>query len=172
MGNLRSRWIILFLSTVLILIVAMALPAGAVKPTDPEKAQNLSWYAVTGGSSNNVTATPIPGHVMLNTPSGEVTMILNGEITLLPSTTYGVWIRQFTGYTGDYLTSYLPLWYYKLGTFTTDANGVGSFHFNISASDLAPDTRNIQIAINPSLFDTYVGSTVAATVKYTSITSG
>jgi len=156
----------------LILVLAVAAPALAVKPADPYKAQMIDWYTVTGGSSDNVTDVLVPGHVNLNTPSGAVTMVINGVITLDPNTTYAVWIRQFTGFTGDFINSYAPLGYYTLGYFTTDAYGHGAFHYNIANSDLPAATRNIQLAVNTGTEpapSTAYGVTVAATMKYTII---
>jgi len=150
----------------LVLVMAFAVPASAVKPADPTKAQNIDWHTVTGGDSDNVTSVLVPGHVMLNTPAGAVTMVINGVITLEPTTTYVVWIRQFTGYTGDFINSYLPLDYYALGSFVTDEYGAGEFHFNIASANLTSSTRNIQVAINTG---PGIGATVAATTKYTSI---
>jgi hypothetical protein len=134
--------------------------------------QNVGWYTVTGGSSDNVTSTSIPGHVNLNTPNGSVALIVNGEITLAPSTTYDVWVRNLDangGYTGSYLSNYPPLGYYKLATFTTDSHGNGSFHLNLRAADLPAGAYPIQVAVNTH--DT-IGVTVAATVKYTNVTVG
>jgi len=161
------RWI--SFGVVLGLLLVMSIPAGAVKPADAERAQKITWYAVSGGSSDYVLlGSPIPGHVNLNTPSGDVTMVINGVITLAPNTTYAVWIREFTGYTGDWVYSYPPLKYYALGYFTTDGDGNGSFHFNIREGDLTPDTRDIQLAINTT---PVIGATVAATEKYTVVTN-
>ena len=173
MNRTRSRWTVLTLGLVFLLLLAMAVPAGAARPLSPDKAQNLTWHEVTLGSSDNVVLdSRVPGHVNINTPNGRVTMIINGQITLTPYTTYGVWIREFTGYTGPYLLFYAPLNYYKLATFTTDAYGRGSFHFNIRERDLTDGTRNIQVAINTSAYPTDFGVTVAATVKFTSIKTG
>ena len=173
MNRTRSRWTVLTLGLVFLLLLAMAVPAAAVKPVSPDKAQKLTWHAVTFGSSDYVDmASRVPGHVNINTPNGRVTMIINGQINLTPYTTYGVWIREFTGYTGPYLTSYPLLNYYKLATFTTDAYGRGSFHFNIRERDLTDATRNIQVAVNTSAYDADFGFTVAATVKFTSIKTG
>ena len=168
----RPRRMILTLGLVFLLLLALAVPAAAVKPADPGGLQRLTWYTVIGGSSDNVTAVRVPGHVTINTPSGRVAVVINGQITLLPNTPYGVWVRELTGYTGDSLTSYAPLHYYKLVTFTTNVRGQGSFHINIARADLPDGLRNIQIAINPSPIDTHVGETVAATVKFTPVQSG
>ncbi|OFW53301.1 MAG: hypothetical protein A2V75_02895 [Actinobacteria bacterium RBG_16_70_17] len=172
MKKLRLHRTALTVGLVSLLLLAMAVPAAAVKPVDPGKLQRLTWYAVPSGNSDVVSTDELPGHVSINTPAGEVTMIINGRITLDPNTTYGVWVRELTGYTGDYLTSYAPLSYYKLTTFTTNVRGQGSFHINIARGDLPDGTRDIQIAINPSLDDAYVGSTVAATVKFTPVRTG
>jgi hypothetical protein len=173
MNRMRSRWTVLTLGLVFLLLLAMAVPAAAVKPVSPDKAQKLTWHTVTAGSSDNVVLdSRMPGHVNINTPNGRVTMIVNGQITLMPYTTYGVWIREFTGYTGPYLTSYPPLNYYKLATFTTNAHGRGSFHLNLRERDLTDGLRNIQVAINTSAYPTDFGITVAATVKFTPIRTG
>ena len=151
----------------LILVLALAAPALAVKPANPGKAQKIDWHPVTGGSSDNVVLESfVPGHVNLNTPEGAVTMVINGVITLDSSTTYSVWIRQFMGYTGESLFVYAPLNYVALGYFTTDAYGHASFHYNIASDDLTGMTRDIQLAINTTPL---IGQTVAATVKYTVI---
>ena len=61
----------------------------------------------------------------------------------------------------------------RLAYFTTDADGNGSFHFDISSGDLTAGTRNIQVALNvgtsTSLIEneSTIGTTVAATEKYT-----
>ena len=158
---------------VLILVLALAASALAVKPANSEKAQKIDWHPVTGGDSDNVVLDAfVPGHVNLNTPSGAVTMVINGVITLEPSTTYAVWVRQFTGYTGDAVNSYLPLDYFTLGYFTTDEYGYGSFHYNIASGDLPAEIRQIQLAVNTGTLpapSTIYGVTVAATVKYTLI---
>jgi hypothetical protein len=169
----HPRWMIFTLGLVFLLLLVLAVPAGAVKPVDPGGLQRLTWHSVTDGSSDNVTDTLVPGHVTINTPAGRVAMVINGRITLLPNTTYGVWVRELTGYTGDYLASYTPLHYYKLVTFTTNVRGQGSFHINIARADLLPDgTRNIQIAINPSPSDASIDVTVAATIRFTSVRTG
>jgi len=153
----------------IVLVMAFAVPAFAVKPLDQVKAQNIPWYQC-GGNSDVYGPGVVPGNVMLNTPSGAVTMILDGEITLAPSTTYTVWVRQFTGYTGDFFNSYSPLGYFSLGQFTTDEAGVGSFHYNIRDEYLPAAVRNIQVAVNAGTEaapSTGYGSTVACTAMYT-----
>jgi hypothetical protein len=150
-------------------LVLSATPASGVKPAEPEKAQTIDWFEVGRGQSNDLLLDkPIDGHANLNTPNGAVTMVINGQIVLDPDTTYVVWIREFSEYLGDYVNIYPPLAYCALGYFTTNTEGVGSFHFNIADQDLAPDTRNIQLAVNtlPSV-GLPNGWTVAATVKYT-----
>lgn len=159
----RRLWMVLALSLVLLLVMASA--AFAATPTTAAKAQTLKWYTVSGGSSDNLTSVLVPGHVNLNTPNGYVTMIINGVITLQPNTKYAVWVREFTGYTGPYIDLYLPLGYYALGSFTTNAYGVGHFHFNIARSQLPRATRNIQIAVNSP------AGTVAATKKFAIVTN-
>lgn len=173
MKQLSPRRAALTLGLVFLLLLALAVPAAAVKPADPAKLQRLSWYEVAGGSSDNVlTGSPVRGHVTINTPAGRLAMILNGRIVLAPNSTYGLWVRELTGYTGDCLVSYPPLHYCKLATFTTNGQGIGKFHLNLGRADLADATRNIQIAINTSAGDADIGSTVAATVKYTPVTTG
>jgi len=154
----------------LIVVMASAVPALAAKKAVDEKAQKVDWYTVTGGNSDNVTDELVPGHVNLNTPNGAVTMVINGVITLEADTEYVVWVRQLTGYTGAYINSYVPLGYYALGSFTTDEFGCGKFHFNIASSDLAPGTRDIQVAVNVDN-NTTNGTTVAATEIYTEVTN-
>jgi hypothetical protein len=154
----------------LIVVLAFAAPAFAVKPVNETQAQKIDWYTVGSFSSDYVTGVQVPGHVNLNTPDGAVTMVINGVITLDPNTQYVVWIREFSGYTGDFINSYTPLGYYALGSFTTDMYGEGAFHFNIASSDLTASTRNIQVAVNTSPVSGN-GVTVAATPKYAVVTN-
>ena len=89
------------------------------------------------------------GQVTLVDPMGNVSLIIQGNVRdLTPSTTYGVWVRDLTGYTGDYLNSMPRLGYFKLTTFTTNAKGHGNFHINIGKDDLPDGTYDIQVAIN------------------------
>ena len=75
--------------------------------------------------------------------------------------------------TGPSLTSYAPLGYFKLGTFSTNSQGNGSFHFNIQRSDLPAGTYNLQTAINDAgTIDDHIGATVVATQKYTNVNVG
>lgn len=167
---MKKALAVLVLATVI--VAALAVPAFAVKPADQVKAQNIPWFQCAGGSSDNVlSTTSVPGNVMLNTPSGSVTMIIDGSITLDPNATYTVWVRQFTGYTGDYFNAYTPLDYYALGQFTTDSTGSGQFHYNIREGELPAATRYIQVAVNAGTqaFPGGYGSTVACTAKYTII---
>ena len=168
----RPRWTILTLGLVFVLLLALATPAAAGRPVDPASLQRLNWYTVIDGSSDNVTDVRMPGHVTINTPNGRVAMVINGQITLLPNTTYWVWVRELTGYTGNRLAEYAPLNYYKLATFTTNVRGQGSFHINVARADLANATRNIQIAVNSAPSAAEIGTTVAATVKFTPVQSG
>ena len=90
---------------------------------------------------------------------------MNGSANLAPSTTYDVWVRDLDpGYTGSSLNSYLPLGYFDLGTFTTDALGAGSFHLGFQYR--CPRARHLrfQVAINGD-DGTQNGCTVQATVN-------
>ena len=142
-----------------------ALSAGSTK---------APFYTVDNGTSDDVTNTLAGGSVMYNAPSGDVALIINGNVKgLQPNFNYAVWVRDLTGYTGPSLTSYAPLGYFKLGTFSTDAQGNGSFHFNIQRSDLPAGTYNLQTAINPAGdSDAYIGQTVVATQQYTNVDVG
>lgn len=141
-------------------IVGIAFAAGA---------QKVDIYHVTGGSSDNVVLSqPYNGHITVVSPKGTNNLVLNGVINgLAPNTTYYVWVRDLTGYTGDYLYRYLPLGYYKLTAFVTDEYGHGDYHYHIAGSDLPAGTYNLQVAINnESSGPENIGYTVAATEKY------
>jgi hypothetical protein len=157
-------------------VLAAIMVAGAVVAVSAfgGGSQKAPFYTVTGGSSDNVTATEAGGFVVFNAPSGDVAVVINGTVKGLQSNfTYAVWVRALPGYTGPSLTSYPPLNYFKLGTFTTNEQGNGSFHFNILASDLPAGTYGLQAAINDAgPNDAYIGSTVIATQKYTVVTVG
>lgn len=147
-------------------IAPMAMSAGATK---------APFYEVPSGTSDIVSTTEAGGSVEFNAPSGNVALIINGNVkALAPNSAYAVWVRDLTGYTGPSLTSVSSGWtYYKLGTFTTNGQGHGSFHFNILKSELPAGTYNLQVAINPAgPDDAYIGSTVVATKKYTVVTVG
>jgi hypothetical protein len=153
------------------LVAAAAVLAPAAMSAGATKAP---FYTVTGGSSDNVTTTEAGGSVNFNAPSGNVALIINGNVkALAPNFEYAVWVRALPGYTGDSLTEYAPLMYFKLGTFTTNGQGHGSFHFNILASELPAGTYDLQVAINDAgPNDAHIGSTVIATKKSTVVTVG
>lgn len=150
-----------------LVFVFMFTLVGSVSAKKWVNSQKADIYRVGGGSSNNVlTDQPYDDHITLVDPMGKHDMLLHGVIKgLLPNTTYYVWMRNLTGYTGDYLYSYVPLGYYKLAMFTTDEEGNGNFHHKILDEDLPDGTYQIQVAINyeggggaPN-----IGVTVAAT---------
>lgn len=146
----------------------MAVPAFSAGST------TAPFYTVNNGTSDQVTQTPAGGSVMFNAPSGKVALIIDGNVSgLQPNSNYAVWVRDLTGYTGPALTSYTPLGYFKLGTFSTDPLGNGTFHFNLQRSDLPSGTYNLQTAINPAGdSNDYIGQTVIATQQYTNVTVG
>jgi hypothetical protein len=140
-------------------------------------ALQIPFYPISGGSSDNVlTEEPTQGKVMINTPDGNVTLILSGTLKgLLANHFYTVWVRNLdAAYSGESFNSYLPLGYYLLGYFTTNENGMGNFHLNILAANLPSDGYEIQVAINdvPELFPLAIGSTVIATPRFIAITTG
>ena len=139
--------------TYTVTVTVAANPAAA-------KAMKLNWYQATVGS---LPTTLVPGHVNVNTPAGSVTLILNGVITLTPSTEYVLWASGLTGYTGTSLATD-PTLGLALGTFTTDAKGAGAFHFNIRTKNLPAGTLTVQLAVT-----TYPipGTEVAATHPFT-----
>jgi len=128
--------------------------------------QKTTLYNVSGGSSDNVIyGQPYDGHVIIVNPKGKNDLIINGVIRGLdPDSEYFVWVRNLTGYTGDYLFIYAPLGYFKLTSFMTNIEGKGSFNYKIQDSDLPDGTYNIQVAINTEVGSTdQIGKTVAAT---------
>jgi hypothetical protein len=151
--------LLLAAAAVLALVAVMAVPAFGAGAT------KAPFYTVDNGTSDQVTSTLAGGSVTFNAPSGAVALIINGDVKgLQPNFSYAVWVRDLGGYSGPALTSYAPLGYFKLGTFTTNPQGNGSFHFNIQRSDLPAGTYNLQAAINPAGdSDSYVGQTVVAT---------
>ena len=166
----------LIVSALLCLLLAciIATPVLAAAKTG---AIQVPFYPVSGGSSDNVlTNQPAQGKVMINTPDGNITLILNGSVKGLEADHfYTVWVRNLdAAYTGESFNSYLPLGYYLLGYFTTNENGMGNFHLNILAADLPSDGYEVQVAINdvPELFPLAIGSTVIATPKFTTVTTG
>jgi hypothetical protein len=149
------------------LVALIAVPAFAGSTKAP-------FYTVTNGTSDEVTNTLAGGSVMFNAPSGNVALIVNGDVKgLQPNFEYAAWVRDLTGYTGPSLTPTPGLGYFKLGTFTTNSQGNGSFHFNILRSELPAGTYNLQAAVNPAgPDDSYIGQTVVATQKYTVVDVG
>lgn len=131
--------------------------------------QKVDIYHVGGGSSDNVLLIdPYQGHVSVVDPMGANDVILHGVINgLEPLTTYYVWVRNLTGYTGDYLYNYPPLGYFKLTSFMTDEYGHGDYQYHIGDNDLPDGTYSLQVAIN---YGDPVGYTVAATEKYLTVT--
>jgi hypothetical protein len=172
MQKLRPRWMILTLGLVFVLLLALAVPAAAVRPPDSWRLQRLTWHKVANWNSDSVLPDPVPGRGTINTPRGTVAMVINGHVKLQPNTTYGVWVRELTGYTGTSLASAPTAYYYRLATFTTNIRGWGAFHIHIARTLLPNDLRNIQIAINTSLNPGDVGGTVAATVRFTPVRTG
>jgi hypothetical protein len=149
-------------------VAVVAVPAFAGSSTAP-------FYTVTGGSSDNVTNTLGGGSVMFNAPSGNVALIINGNVKgLQPNFEYAAWVRDIaSSYTGPSLFVYAPNGYVKLGTFSTNSQGNGSFHFNIQRSDLPAGTYNLQAAINDAgTTDDHIGATVVATQMYTTVNVG
>jgi hypothetical protein len=148
-------------------LAALVAPAFAGSTKAP-------FYTVTNGTSDQVTSTLAGGSVMYNAPSGNVALIINGDVKgLQPNFNYAVWVRDLTGYTGPALTTYAPLGYFKLGTFSTDSQGNGSFHYNLLRSDLPAGTYNLQTAINDAgTSDAWIGNTLVATQKYTTVGVG
>ena len=139
---------LLFITLVLLALLALGVPAAAGGKW--VTAQKAPFYQVHGCSSNVVSDDLAGGQVVLVDPMGNVSMVVQGNVKgLLPNSGYDMWIRDLTGYTGDYISVYLPLGYYKLVTFTTDDEGNGSFHVNLRADELPDGTYGIQVAINP-----------------------
>ena len=151
----KLSFVAIAILTLLVLVVPAA--AGGKWVT----AQKAPFYKVYGCSSNYVSSELAGGQVVLVDPMGNVSLIVQGNVKgLAPDAGYDVWVRNLTGYTGSYLAVYLPLGYYKLDTFTTDAEGNGSFHLNLRAADLPDGTYEVQVAINPAGVQ---GCTVVAT---------
>lgn len=123
-------------------------------------AQKAPFYWVNG-SSNDPTSDLAGGHVVIVDPMGSVSLVVQGNVKGLNlNFGYDMWMRNLTGYTGPSLYSVPSLGYFKLGTFMTDGEGNGSFHFNLRADDLPEGTYEIQVAINEA--DNH-SSTVIAT---------
>ncbi len=153
------------MSAVVLATLMCAPTALAGKYVTPQQA---SWYYVSGGSSDNVTTDQAYGHAQIVDPMGNAALIVNGVVQLAPNTGYAVWLRDLNpGYSGDSITSYAPLGYYKLTWFMTDGDGYGSFQVKIFSDVLLGGTYNLQVAINadPGTVPTYIGTTVIATDK-------
>lgn len=148
---------------VVLLLIGMISIAASGKMVNNQK---INLFHVSGGTSDNVQYDqPFEGHVIIVDPMGSNDVILNGVIKgLSPNMEYFVWVRNLTGYTGDYLYSYPSLGYYKLTSFMTNVKGKGSFHIHINDSDLPDETYEIQVAINDETgTNDEIGVTVAAT---------
>jgi len=114
-------------------------------------AQRAPLYPVGGGTSDDVTTEePSQGRVVINNPKGDVTLIIQGNVTgLTAGQSYDVWVRDLTRYTGPSTKSNSALGYYLLDTFTANRQGKGHFHLNILAADLPAGSYTLQVAINP-----------------------
>jgi hypothetical protein len=142
-----KKAIIFIVIAALVLTITPALIFAGGKWVDSQKAP---FYKVYGGSSNVVSDDLAGGQVTLVDPMGNVSMVIQGNVRGLdPLAMYDVWVRDLTGYTGTYITKYEPLGYFKLATITTDAEGNGSFHFNLRTDELPDGEYNIQVALNP-----------------------
>jgi len=143
---MRKRIVIVLAVLALLAVIGVPAAAGG-KWVDAQKAP---FYIVYGCSSNVVSSDLAGGQVVLVDPMGNVSLVVQGNVKGLASNAgYDAWVRNLTGYTGPYLAVYPPLGYYKLATFTTDAEGNGSFHLNLRADELPDGTYQIQVAINP-----------------------
>ena len=104
-----------------------------------------------GGESDVVSDDLAGGQVTLVDPMGDVSMVIQGNVRgLVPLAEYDVWVRDLTGYTGTSLDSAPSKGYFKLAIITTNAEGNGSFHFNLRTDELLVRDYEIQVAINPS----------------------
>lgn len=129
---------------------------GTSEDENESGAFRLQFYTVTGASSDNVTDEEVDGTVKVVAPSGDVGLIIQGNIQsgLVADgdedavQEFEVWVRNLTGYTGPFEKQYAPLGYFMLDTFTTNGQGHGSFHINIPAEYLSADSYDIQVAIN------------------------
>lgn len=154
---------------IFIIIAALILtitPALIYAEKGNVSSQKANLYHVSEGTSDNVLYDqPYGGHVIIVNPMGKNDLILNGIIKgLNPNSEYFVWVRNLTGYTGDYLYNYAPLGYFKLTSFMTNVKGKGSFHYRIDDSELLNSDYNIQVAINDETgYTNNIGITVAAT---------
>jgi hypothetical protein len=166
------RRLLAFLLTAMLVVLFTAPAVSAGKFVTPQKAD---WFYVAGGSSDNVTTNQAYGHAQIVDPMGSAALIVNGVVQLAPNTGYAVWMRDLRypapGYTGDSITSYVPLGYYKLAWFMTDAFGYGDFQVKLFSDVLADGTYDIQIALNadPGTSAGYIGTTVIATLKYLTV---
>ena len=87
--------------TIVIALTALLMIASPVLAAKWVDSQKADFYTVTGGSSDNVTDVLAGGQVTLVDPMGNVSLIIQGNVRdLTPSTTYAVWVRDLTGYTG------------------------------------------------------------------------
>lgn len=144
---MKKRVLIAATCILALLVLVAPAAAGGGKWVDAQKAP---FYIVYGCSSNVVSSDLAGGQVVLVDPMGNVSLVVQGNVEGLASNAgYDAWVRNLTGYTGPYLAVYPPLGYYKLATFTTDAEGNGSFHLNLRADELPDGTYQIQVAINP-----------------------
>lgn len=151
-------------------ISALAGPALAGPPAVKNGAdvQKAALFVVDTCNSDAITTTPTGGRVVLVAPRGKQVLNVNGDVVgLAPSSAYDVWMRDLDpGFTGDYLFAYMPLGYFKLVTFTTDAFGAGSFHIGFKTDVLADGTYDIQVAINNAGAANNIGCTYQATVNH------
>ena len=134
--------------------------------------QTAYFYKVPSGSSDVVSDELAGGKVNIITPTDNVALIIQGNVVgLTASTTYDAWVRQLFGYTGPSIFSVPGMGYYKLVSFTTDEFGNASFHINLLSNDLPGGTYNIQVAINQNSTGSpsYIGTTIIATQKYTTV---
>lgn len=142
-----KKAIVFIVIAALVLTITPALLFAGGKWVDSQKAP---FYKVPSGTSDNVSTELAGGQVTLVDPMGNVSMVIQGNVRGLdPLAGYDIWVRDLTGYTGAYITKYEPLGYFKLATITTDAEGNGSFHFNLRADELPDGVYQIQVALNP-----------------------
>lgn len=157
------------LSLLFVVALMLGVTSSVFAKESKVNSQKVDIYHVSGGSSDNVLLDqPYQGHVTVVDPMGANDIVLHGVIDgLQPNTTYYVWVRNLTGYTGDYLYQYAPLGYFKLTSFVTDEYGHGDYKYHINDSDLPDGTYNLQVALN---YGDPIGYTVAATKKNLTVT--
>lgn len=153
-------------------VLLTTLVGGAVFAAPPvgKGAVQANLYPCGVGESDEVLVnSPAQGKVILNSPDGDVTMIINLIANGLDANTeYAVFIRVLPGYTG---ASYFNNGYWViLGFFTTDGTGVGNYHQNIRVAELLAGEYDIQIALNPT--SELMTNTVLATPIFTALTVG